>query len=314
MKNKPKNNIKNRKKNKFNLIVIMIAIIILCISFTSVFARYVVKKVNDFFLKSKEFYFNSDKLKDELAHYEIDNWSGVDTYTITVNMNSIDNNLNFTSYDIDYNISYECSNNAICEVSKENGTISASSHSDYFNVTITPNARLDTGDEVWVKIEAESTSQYTKKISGEFVLIVGKEDLSYEIADSVNNPYLELNITNRLSYYTILEAFSGYNVDDRIDRETYLSLSDEQKKKCYSALVTLEFNPADLILDMTNDNYLNASSIGKRRINGKEYISEITFSVEAITSTAVRFYKADKTRNYTYPIVNSNSVITVTSR
>ena len=43
---------------------------------------------------------------------------------------------------------------------------------------------------------------------------------------------------------------------------------------------------------------------------GIAYISSITFDVDVLTSTEVRFYKRDRSANYTYPIVNNSSVVT----
>lgn len=65
---------------------------------------------------------------------------------------------------------------------------------------------------------------------------------------------------------------------------------------------------------MTNTNYLNAISTRTTNINGSNYISEITFKVEPISSAVVRFYKQDVTKDYTYPIINSNSIIDFESR
>ena len=147
-----------------------------------------------------------------------------------------------------------------------------------------------------------------------FVLVVGKEKTSYEIVDSVNSKYLDLNITNTLSYYNVETAFGNYSVGDRIDVDTYLTLPETDKQKCYSALITLKFDPKKVLLDMTNTNYLNAISTRTTNINGSNYISEITFKVEPISSAVVRFYKQDVTKDYTYPIINSNSIIDFESR
>lgn len=48
-------------------------------------------------------------------------------------MNSYGNNLLKTSYDIEYEISYVCSNNAICQISKQDnkGVISANTNTDF---------------------------------------------------------------------------------------------------------------------------------------------------------------------------------------
>lgn len=117
--------------------IIIILIILLCsLSFVIVFGRYVTNSVNDFFLRSKEFYFFSDKLSEKRDVFQVDNWSGVDDYTIVVNMNSRKNNIQVATYDIAYDIKYTCSNNAICQLSKTSGVISKEDNTDSFNLTI----------------------------------------------------------------------------------------------------------------------------------------------------------------------------------
>lgn len=304
----------NSNKYKAKQLFIIAVVLVCTLTFVATFGRYVVNTINNFFVRTKEFYFYSDKLSENSSYYQIDNWTGVDPYTITVNMNSRLNNIKVTTYDIDYDISYRASENCSCQLSKEAGTILASSNSDYFNLTITPNTGLTTGDKVWVVITATSNAQYKKTLTATFVLTVGKENLSYEIKDEAQSKYLELNITNTLSYYKVSEAFESYNVDDRIDVDTYLNLSDENKAKCYSALITLKFDPNIVLLDMTNTNYLNATQVSKEVINGSNYINGITFKVDPISSAVVRFYKLDVSQDYTYPIVNDTSIIELTSK
>jgi hypothetical protein len=306
--NKDTSNIYNKKR-----ILIIFCMIILLIPFTFTLSRYVSNKVNDFYTNSKEFYFNSDKLTTDNPVFSVENWSGVDNYTITINMNSRANEILAASYDIGYNISYTCSSNAICSLSKTNGVIYASTNKDYFNLVVTPNAQLKTGDKVAIEITATSTTAYTKTLKCRFTLVVGKENLSYAIVDSVNSPYLELNITNTLSYYNVKQAISGHAVGDKINVDTYLSLSDLDKLKCYSSTVTLTFDPTVIVLDLTDSNYLNAKNILSKTVNSYNYISGMTFNVEAISSTRVRFYKKDKTKDYSYPNSSNTSVIGVSN-
>ena len=215
--------------------IIIILVLTLCfITLASAFGRYVLNGINNFFVRTREFYFYSDKLKENSPIYQIDNWTGIDPYTITVNMNSMENNLKKATYDISYDITYECTSNATCQLSKTSGIIPATSNSDYFNLVITPNTGLTTGDKVTVVVNATSSSRYTKTLSARFTLVVGQESLSYEIVDSESNQYLDLNITNTLSYYKVETAFDSYHVGDRIDVDTYLTLSDANKAKCYS--------------------------------------------------------------------------------
>ena len=295
--------------------IIIILIILLCsLSFVIVFGRYVTNSVNNFFLRSKEFYFYSDKLSEKKDVFQVDNWSGVDDYTIIVNMNSRKNNIQVASYDIAYDIKYTCSNNAICQLSKTSGIISKEDNTDSFNLTITPNTQLKTGDKVTVEIEATSKTSYTKTIKGKFTLVVGKENLTYQITDKPNNPYMDLRITNTLSYYIVDEAFGGYAPKDKIDIDTYLELSDQDKAKCYSNVVTMAFDPNEILIDITNENYQKATNVTTTVIDQKSYINSITLPIDAISSADIRFYKKDTSQDYTYPNANSESVVEVTTK
>lgn len=305
-----------KKKNKYlrRQIIILISLVICILSFVVIFGRYLTNNVNNFFVKSEEFYFYSDKLSENTSIYEIDNWSGVDDYVITINMNSTKNNIEAATYDIGYSVNYECTDNAICTLSKTAGIISQSTNTDFFNITITPNMQLETGDRVIVEIEVTSTAQYKKTLKGRFTLVVGKENLSYQITDKSQNPYMELSITNTLSYYIVDQAFSNYTAGQKIDIDTYLALTDEEKKKCYSSIVTIRFNPTEILFDVTNNAYGDATNIKTTTIDGKTYINEMTIPIDAVSSRDLRFYKVDVSKDYTYPNGSNTSIVTITSK
>ena len=197
----------------------------------------------------------------------------------------------------------------MCSVNSTGGIIRSADQSASFNALITPNATFNDGDEAFIEITVKSTSPYTKTLKGRFILKVGKNGLSYKIEDKKNRPYLNLSITNTIDYYLIKTAFGNYSVNDRIDKTTYKSLSEEEKAKCVSAQVTLTFDPNIVIFDMTNSVYLKKDSITTTNIDGFDYINSITFKMEPESSEVVKFYKADTTKNYTYPITNNNSII-----
>ena len=305
--------IKFNKKYKKKQIIILALITLSALSFVIIFGRYVTNTINNFFVRSKEFYFYSDKLSEDNSVYQVNNWSGVDDYVITINMNSRDNNIEAATYDIGYDITYTCSDNAICQLSKTSGTILANTNSDFFNLTITPNTQLSTGDRVVVEVEVNSTAPYKKTLKGKFTLVVGKEKLSYQITDSAQSPYMILSMTNTLSYYNVKEAFGSYTVGQKIDIDTYLALTDEEKKKCYSAIVKIQFNPNEILFDVTNSAYSDATGMTTTTIDGKTYINGFSITIDAISSREIRFYKADVSQNYTYPNDNNSSIVTITS-
>ena len=308
----------NKKVYKRKLLkkqILILLLILIFITIIIVFGRFLTSSIKDFFVRSREFYFYSDKLSEDTAIFQIDNWSGVDDYVITINMNSLENNLKSTSYDISYSIQSSCSDNAICELSKTEGIIYANTNNDIFTVTITPTKQLKTGDKVEVEIVADSTSKYKKTLKGKFTLVVGKENLSYQITDASQSPYLELRITNTLTYYNVSEPFDSYTVGQKIDSDTYLGLSDINKAKCYSVMVTLNFDPSKVLLDITNEEYQEATNIVNTQINGKNYVSGFTIEIDAISSINLRFYKTDVTKDYTYPNNNSEpSIIMISSQ
>jgi len=302
-----KNKIKITKKS-----IIIAGFILLLIPVGVTFGRYAYLEIRDFYFASKNFYFESDKLEADLARYQVDNWSGAENYPIIFNLNSYKNNNVYSTSDIAYNITYECSDNVICEVSKTEGLITADKHTDSFTVIIKPNAIFEDGDTVWLEVSASSTSPYEKTLSGRFVIKIGKMGTSYEIVDKVGSPYFDLNITNTLDYYLVKEDFDTYQRGTRLDITTYLGLSEENKAKCSSVVVNLAFDPNVVILDMTNEKYLNATNVTYEDIGNYQYVNGMSFKVDALSSSVVRFYKSDTTKNYTYPFVSNNSIVTVT--
>lgn len=306
-----------RIKNYWNKsgIIKRLLILLILVSFLvligNTLGRYIYLEIRDFYLASQDFYFSSDKLEPSIKRYQIDNWSGVEEYYITVNMNSYKNNNKYSNIDIYYDISYRCSTNIICDVDKTNSAIDSERHIDSFLVTIVPNASFNDGDEAWVEVYAESTEPYVKELSGRFVLKVGKIGTAYQILDKPNQPYFDLNVTNTLDYYVVNEAFGDYTVNQRIDISTYSALSDANKAKCSSVIVTLNFDPDDVRLDMTNQNYLDAIDVENDTYGGYTYITGFSFKVDALSSSVVRFYKVDTSSDYSFSFGEGQSIVDV---
>lgn len=293
--------------NKKNYIIICLVIILSSIFVT--YGRYIYNDIKDLYLSSKNFYFNSDKLTVNRAIYKVDNWSAVDAYSISINLNNSKNNLVHSDSDISYVINYTCSSNIECSLSSKDGILYSNENIDNFTAVLTPKTNFNDGDEAWIEIVVKSTAPYKKELSGRFILKVGKVGLSYSIDDKKNRTFFDFRITNSLDYYMVNEAFGDYSVGSRIDRITYMNLSDLDKSKCTSALITLSFDPEYVILDMTSNAYLNAQSVDTIEIDGYNYVNEISFKMDSESSESVRFYKADSSEDYTYPFTNTNSIV-----
>lgn len=291
--------IKVHRIPKFKKRILIILIILLCLPISFTLGRFVYNKVLDLYFTSKNFFFESDKLTVDGAVYSLDYWNGVDPYNVVINLNSFKNNKLKSNSDITYEINYTCSSEIICNTTKDKGTIYSDTNTDSLTITMTPNSTFKDGDSVVLKVEAKSLSPYEKTLSAEFELVVGKYGLSHEIVDNENDIYLEFKVTNTLDYYTVRDAFDGYSVGDRISSDDYASLSMQNKDKCASAIVTLKFNPNVIYTDNNNTTFLNSYNVKTEKINNYDYINGFTFKMDSTSSTVVKFYKKDITKNFT---------------
>lgn len=291
--------IKVHRIPKFKKRILIVLIILLCLPISFTLGRFVYNKVLDLYFTSKNFFFESDKLTVDGAVYSLDYWNGVDPYNVVINLNSFKNNKLKSNSDITYEINYTCSSEIICNTTKDKGTIYSDTNTDSLTITMTPNSTFKDGDSVVLKVEAKSLSPYEKTLSAEFELVVGKYGLSHEIVDNENDIYLEFKVTNTLDYYTVRDAFDGYSVGDRISSDDYASLSMQNKDKCASAIVTLKFNPNVIYTDNNNTTFLNSYNVKTEKINNYDYINGFTFKMDSTSSTVVKFYKKDITKNFT---------------
>ena len=106
-------------------------------------------------------------------------------------------------------------------------------------------------------------------------------------------------------------AFGPYSVGDRINIYTYYELTAEERENCVpTKIVRFDYDPQILSLDMANTT-VELFSMGTETQGTTEYVVSYKVGVGAESSARVRFYKADSTQDYTYPIVNNTSVIEV---
>ncbi len=302
-----------KKINRFKLIIIISFLVtVTLLLLNPSWARYVYNGLKNYYYESQRFYFNSKKLSENGTTIQLDNWDGVNYFDLDYEINSVKNNSVATESDITYNITkHRCvtTANVTCTITKENGFIPTSSHTDSFTIRVTPNEALAQGARVTVEVEVVSTDPYEKTLRGTAILNVGVPGISYSISDKANRPYLDFNITNTLNYYKVVTPFGNYSQNDPIPEEVYNSLSAADKAKCTSALITLSFDPNVILVDITSDFYENAYSNTTQMINGKSYINGITFGMGPVSSMSIRFYKVNASNNYTYPSDNNQSPI-----
>lgn len=290
--------IRVRKIPKNVKVIVIIFILLLFIPLSITLGRYVYNKILNFYFETQNFYFESDKLKQDGADYSLDYWNGVDPYDIVINLNSYKNNALKSTTDIDYKVSYECPDKVTCNFDKEKGTIYSSSNNDSVNFTITPTSSFKNGESVSVKVVASSTSPYEKTLSATFTLTVGTYGLSHEISDNSGDVYLEVKVTNSLESYKVKQAFDSYSVGDSISIDTYNELSSTNKSKCVSASITLSFDTNVVYINNNSTTFLNGYDIVTQKINGYDYVNKFTFDMDASTSSSVKLYKKDPSKDY----------------
>ena len=302
--------IRKHKIISTSILLILITVFIVGV----VYAKYIYNIINNYILESKKFYFNSSTLSINNKQYQINNWDGVSSYFVTVDVSNKKTDERYTKSDIEYDISVECDDTKLtCITSKLSGTIRENTHTDSYQVTITPIASFSAGQSISFKTIATSTYPYEKELSATYTLNVVNSMFTYNIDDNAGDLALNLNLTNSMAYYEVEQAFGTYSVGNTISQEVYETLSDTDKAKCFSAKVTLTFDPSVVIVDSTDESITNRLSTGYQEttINGNNYISQYTFKVDAATNKKIIFYKNNPSLNYTYPITNVNSMVTV---
>lgn len=293
----------NRKFRLFS----MVAISCVSLLFLVNFAKYVANVINNYFVTTQNFYFNSNKLVEGDKEYVIENWSGVEDYTILISLDSRDNNLKASSMDITYNASCSGDNKVDCQIQMLDGAtqgiLPATTNYSSFNVIITkkPTAVLNDGDEVIVNVVANATDPYEKTISARFKLVIGDYGLTYKIEDEPGRLYANALITNAMKSYTC--NLSTSNPTKNISIQQYKSMTPQQQADCASAVITLTFDPNLFRIDESNEVFLRNINYttGIASEDGKSYYNQIVFKVDAESSSMIKFYKVNSVADYTYP-------------
>ncbi len=300
-----------RKHKKISIAVLIILFIFVIIA--TIFGRYIRNIVYNYILETKAFYFNSSILNINGKNYSITNWDGVNSYPLTIDLNNRKTDDVYTTTDIVYTITVDCPNTVICQLSKNGGTIHPNDATDSYQILVTPVQSFGENDTVTLTTTVSSSAPYHKTMSATYTIGVERSDFGYDIVDSVNAKYLTINFTNAVPFYKVSTAFGDYAVGDLIGLDEYAVLDPADQANCYSAIVTISYDPEVLFVDMSNKYYINRLSTGytEQTINGYQWVSGFSFKVNASSSSAINFYKDDITQNYTYPIVNNTSIIQV---
>ncbi len=290
--------------------IIILIMIILLLPLGITFSRYVIENIKNYLMEANNFFFNSDKLVEGGITYGINNWGGGTYIDIQFQLNNHKNNILTSDADIVYTVEADCDETKVtCVLSSESGVIQVAEKTDEFLLRVTPIVEFQDNQSISVTLTANATSPYEKELSATFVITVGRRGIDYEIRDEEWRAYLMFNVTNSLETIIAKEAFGTYAVGDPVTLTAYQALSAADKAKCASIIVTLSFDPADVILDTTSE-IMKEATFHTRTYQGVSYIDQVTFAMDQLQSQEVRFYKRDISIDYSYPQTQSTPVIT----
>ena len=290
------------KKKKIILFSLLVLVLFFVSPIGVTLTRYVTQNIKNYIMEANNFFFNSDKLAYGGTSYGINNWSGVSEIEIQFQLNNHKNNILTSDADITYTVS------VTCNLSANSGTIQRAEKTDNLTLRVNPIRAFNDNESTTVTISATSSSPYVKTLSATFTITVGTRGINYEITDTVGSPYMIFKITNAQDTYKVITPFGSYTQGYVLTNAEYQALSATDKEKCASALVTLTFDPQDVILDTTSD-IMKSATYTTTRYNNIDYISTITFKVDVMTSMDIRFYKMDPSENYTYPITTNTPIV-----
>ena len=246
-------------------------------------------------------------------------------------MDSLENELNGATKDVLYSVVCDADSTVNCTI-EGNATcptgvdgvcreISAATNLDSYNIVISPkmNTQFKEGDRIKVDVKTMSLSPYKKELSATFVLVIGNYGVSYEIEDEKNSPYASSLITNTLPDYKVVETFefngTTYNAGTTINENLYQQLGDN-KSKCSSARIKLEFDPTLFRMDLSSSVY-DENKVEYENVTTDtgthNYIKSITFDMQPKSSIMVKFYKLNVGEDYSYKVGDGTPEIKFTN-
>lgn len=278
--------------NKLMITISLLSIIVITVSLT--LGKYIYNSVWNYYLTSRNFFFESDLLDMNTRNNSMLTWNGADVY---FDLKNSSNDELVSEYNISYKVTctvlgdeadyVKCVLNGT-DLSTYQGTLSSVSYCladsneekslpktecelngyewynepikkyNYFNLQLTDNKKVI--DEVSVKIVAESTSPYHKTLTGVFNLNRVEDLVSeYSFEYQSFSDYDELTIINKISV-----------------------------NKCFS----IGFNSEDYSLD-TEDN-----SITEKSYDSENKINNISVEIPKESSLHYDFYKLNNEKEY----------------
>lgn len=290
------------KKIKKQRVILLFIVILVVIIILPTFSRYIYNNIRENYLNSKQFYFTSDLLNVNNNKVSFSNWGGSVTYVLKFDINSKLNELTKVNYDMNYELTctidekdkatlFIGSEDGDSTEGKEDGTITikrsitSAQNTDTVKLYIKPKQKLPLNNSVNLTLKAATTEPYKKEIFAKVKIVAGLTETDYTIEDSVNSEYATLNLVN-----------SNKDV----------------------STIKISYDPAKIRIDLTDDFFdlnnlvtnltdFNTKQWTRTLDSSKKYIKEVKFYLKGQSSKKIKFYKIDRTIDYTYPNTDENS-------
>ena len=268
---------KKRKLNKFKIAILLVILIMFFMTISG-YGRFVYNNITDRYLASKKFYFTSNLLTTRCDKYGYENWDGEGIYEIDIEICSQNNDMERYSADLKYTVMIDYDDTDIlCSLDYndfkestggytldvyEDLVIPVETHSDklalYVKAAVDPETgetkKLELGESHDIKVTAYTTEPYKKTLSAIFTFKI--HEVSYNVRDGVNWPFIILNVRNTSNLVTDLR---------------------------------IEFDEKIVRLDMNDSVYVeNADRV---EVDEKGVVTAITFEMKKETSRNIKFYK-----------------------
>ena len=118
--------------------------------------------------------------------------------------------------------------------------------------------------------------------------------MTIEVTASTSVPY-EKTISCTFTLKAETQGTNTYSIEDVVNRDyAILKLSCPNTE----ATVTIEIDPTRVRIDSNDEVYKNKTSM---TVDSNGLVNKIVFILPAETTRYVKFYKVDKTKDYTYP-------------
>lgn len=296
-----------KKHKKIAVLLVCIVLFVSSLFFIN-YSRYVKDMVQTYYLRTKKFYFNSNRLTTLGKDYQSNPWiiNDPNNYRISIAMNTKLNSLKVMTDDVVYDVSCRVlrdgkeSDVAKCffegegeDTNSMTRTISGKKgeeenlleNTDSFNIEVKPIKmdQLTDGDKVTIEIIANAITPYKQTLSGRFELVVGDYGVSYEIDDQIGRRYIDCIVTNTVPLEEKIVELTIAKPDEIIFDQNN-SILDVIKKYDQGSYTDEEWKKIGFGTTVDENGYIN----------------KIRFKVEEKSSRLVRFYKRDLGNNYTF--------------